>query len=31
MWYSVTQYLRQSTIIWRTTGWLQLMVLPQPE
>ena len=31
MWYSVTQYLRQSTMNSLTTGWLQLNVLPQPE
>ena len=28
--YSVTQYLRHSTIISWTMGWLQLRVLPQP-
>lgn len=26
----VTQYFRQSTMNWRTAGWLQFNVLPQP-
>ena len=31
MWYSETQYRRQSTIIWRTTGGCSSSVFPHPE